>query len=64
MVCPDVTYRHFINKKQEQLKILSMNNNFIIQSMTDAFETIKELDKAMTETAVVTNFSVSDMWEQ
>ena len=29
----------------------------------DAFSTVKELDKAMTETAVVTNFSVSDMWE-
>lgn len=28
----------------------------------DAFNTVKELDKAMTETAVVTNFSVSDMW--
>lgn len=29
----------------------------------DAFQTVKELDAAMTETAVVTNFSVSDMWE-
>ena len=29
----------------------------------DAFATVKELDKAMTETAVVTNFSVGDMWE-
>ena len=29
----------------------------------DAFSTVKELDKAMTETAVVTNFSVGDMWE-
>ena len=29
----------------------------------DAFQTVKELDKAMTETAVVTNFSVGDMWE-
>ena len=28
----------------------------------DAFNTVKELDAAMTETAVVTNFSVSDMW--
>ena len=28
----------------------------------DAFATVKELDKAMTETAVVTNFSVGDMW--
>ena len=29
----------------------------------DAFSTVKELDKAMTQTAVVTNFSVGDMWE-
>ena len=29
----------------------------------DSFETVKELDAAMTETAVVTNFSVGDMWE-
>ena len=29
----------------------------------DAFATVKDLDKAMTETAVVTNFSVGDMWD-
>ena len=29
----------------------------------DAFATVKELDAAMTQTAVVTNFSVGDMWE-
>ena len=29
----------------------------------DAFSTVKELDKAMTQTAVVTNFSVGDMWD-
>lgn len=29
-----------------------------------AFNTVKDLDKAMTETAVVTNFSVGDMWEK
>ena len=28
----------------------------------DAFSTVKELDAAMTETAVVTNFDVGDMW--
>jgi len=32
--------------------------------MREAYETIKELDKAMTETAVVTDFSVGDMWAQ
>ena len=30
----------------------------------EAMETVKTLDKAMTETAVVTNYSVSDMWEK
>ena len=29
-----------------------------------AMGTVKELDKAMTETAVVTNFDVGDMWEK
>ncbi len=29
----------------------------------DAFNTVKELDAAMVETAVVTNFSVGDMWD-
>jgi hypothetical protein len=31
--------------------------------MQQTFQTIKELDKAMTETAVVTDFSVGDMWD-
>jgi len=30
----------------------------------NAVTTIKELDKAMTETAVVTDFNVADMWAQ
>lgn len=34
------------------------------RAVMSAFETVKELDKAMTETAVVTDFSVGDMWEQ
>ena len=29
----------------------------------DAFQTVKDLDEAMTQTAVVTNFSVGDMWD-
>lgn len=29
-----------------------------------AFQTVKELDASMTETAVVTNFDVGDMWDQ
>ena len=30
----------------------------------EAMNTVKELDAAMTETAVVTNYSVGDMWEK
>lgn len=32
-------------------------------AVKDAYETVKELDAAMTETAVVTDFSVGDMWD-
>ena len=34
------------------------------RALTSAMETVKELDKTMTEAAVVTEFSVSDMWEK
>ena len=34
------------------------------RAMQQAFETVKELDTAMTQTAVVTDFSVGDMWEK
>lgn len=33
------------------------------RAINQAYESVKELDKAMTETAVVTDFSVGDMWE-
>lgn len=32
------------------------------QMIQKVYETVKELDKSMTETAVVTDFSVGDMW--
>lgn len=38
--------------------------NLFKRAVSSAFETVKELDKAMTETAVVTDFSVGDMWSQ
>lgn len=38
--------------------------NLVKSAIRGAFNTIKELDKAMTETAVVTDFSVGDMWDQ
>lgn len=43
-----------------------LNNaiNLARRALRKTYETIKELDKAMTETAVVTDFTVGDMWEQ
>lgn len=38
--------------------------NLFKRAVQSAFDTVKELDKSMTETAVVTDFSVGDMWEQ
>lgn len=36
--------------------------NLFRKAVTSALETVKELDKAMTDTAVVTDYSVGDMW--
>ena len=36
--------------------------NLLKRGVREAIDTVKELDKAMTETAVVTKFDVSDMW--
>lgn len=33
-------------------------------ALQDVYNTVKELDSIMTETAVVTDFSVSDMWDK
>lgn len=38
--------------------------NLVKRALRDTFNSVKELDEVMTETAVVTNFSVGDMWEQ
>ena len=38
--------------------------NIAQNAMRNAFETVKSLDNAMTEMAVVTNLSVGDYWEQ
>lgn len=34
------------------------------RAVSDAFQTVKELDAVMTETAVVTEFDIGDMWSQ
>ncbi len=38
--------------------------NIFRRAIRNAFQTIKELDAAMTETAVVTDFTVGDMWDE
>lgn len=43
---------------------LSNAINLARSAIRNAFESIKELDATMTEIAVVTDFSVGDMWEQ
>ena len=42
----------------------SLTNGVMLarRALQQAFQAVKELDAAMTETAVVTNFDVSDMW--
>lgn len=60
-----------LNSELSQVKsriqyFLGLNNaiNLFRRALRGAFNTVKELDKAMTETAVVTNFTVGDMWSQ
>ena len=45
---------------------LSLENSVDLfrQGVRKAIDTVKELDKAMTETAVVTDFSIGDMWDK
>ena len=38
--------------------------NLLKRGIREAVDTVKELDAAMTETAVVTDFSVGDMWKK
>jgi hypothetical protein len=45
---------------------LSLENSVDLfrRGIRKAIDTVKELDKAMTETAVVTDFSIGDMWDK
>lgn len=54
------------NLKNQVFDFFSITNTIQIfkNAIRDAFDTVKELDAAMTETAVVTDFSVGDMWEK
>lgn len=52
--------------KQQVLDFFSIGNAIQLfkKAVTAAFNTVKDLDKVMTETAVVTEFNVGDMWSQ
>ncbi len=52
--------------KNQVQHFFSLTNSVMLfrRGVQQAIETVKELDKAMTETAVVTDFSVGDMWEE
>lgn len=52
--------------KQNIIDFFSIGNTIQLfkRAVQSAFDTVKELDKTMTEAAVVTDFSVGDMWEQ
>ena len=58
--------RDMQNLKNQILDFFSISNTIQIfkRSIREAFETVKELDAVMTETAVVTNFNIGDMWDR
>lgn len=62
----DQTAREVENLHNQILQFFSIGNavQLFKRAVKSAFVTVKELDATMTETAVVTDFTVSDMWEQ
>lgn len=54
---------HFKNKAAYFFGISNAINLFK-RALRSAYDTVKDLDAVMTETAVVTNFDVGDMWER
>ena len=54
------------NLKNQVLDFFSISNTIQLfkRALQSALETVKELDAVMTETAVVTDFSIGDMWEK
>lgn len=70
-VVDSTTAQHRLNQEVSEVKdrvkyFLSLANGVELfkRAVRDAFETVKELDAVMTETAVVTEFDVSDMWDK
>lgn len=53
-----------IQNKVSYFFSLTNSVNLLKRTIRSAYNTVKELDAAMTETAVVTDFSVGDMWDQ
>lgn len=54
------------NLRRRMLEFFGIENAVMVfkRLLVDAFNTVKELDAAMTETAVVTDFSVGDLWKE
>lgn len=54
------------NLKNQVLQFFSITNAIQLfkRTVQSALDTVKELDAVMTETAVVTDFTVGDMWEK
>ena len=54
------------NLKNQVLQFFSITNAIQLfkRTIQSALDTVKELDAVMTETAVVTDFTVGDMWEK
>ena len=62
----DQTAREIENLHNQVLQFFSIGNavQLFKRAVNSAFDTVKELDATMTETATVTEFSVSDMWKR
>jgi hypothetical protein len=62
-----MTAQEDLSMLQNRLKyFFSLTNSIQLLKRTiqSSINTVKELDKVMTETAVVTKFSVGDMWDK
>ena len=58
--------REIEDLQQSFLHFFSIGNSIELfkRTVRESIETVKELDAVMTETAVVTDFTVGDMWEK
>lgn len=62
----DQTAREVENLHKQVLEFFSIGNavQLFKRAVKSAFDTVKKLDATMTETAVVTDFTIGDMWKQ